>query len=71
MSAAAFESVGRLDRLEGFASLHGPDFYRLPRNTSRVTLRRQTWTVPDSLPFGAEHIVPLASGEALAWRLSS
>ncbi len=69
--AAAFESVGRLDRLEGFASLHGPDFYRLPRNTSRITLRRQTWTVPESLPFGTEHIVPLASGEALAWRLSS
>jgi dihydroorotase len=68
--AAAFESVGRLDRLEGFASLHGPDFYRLPRNTDTVTLRRETWTIPESLPFGDEAIVPLAAGESLAWRLS-
>ena len=69
--AAAFESVGRLDRLEGFASLHGPDFYRLPRNTDTVTLRRETWTIPESLPFGDEAIVPLAAGESLAWRLSA
>jgi dihydroorotase len=68
--AAAFESVGRLDRLEGFASLHGPDFYRLPRNTDTVTLHRETWTIPESLPFGDEAIVPLAAGESLAWRLS-
>jgi len=69
--AAAFESVGRLDRLEGFASLHGPDFYRLPRNTDTVTLHRETWTIPESLPFGDEAIVPLAAGESLAWRLSA
>jgi dihydroorotase len=68
--AAAFESVGALDRLEGFASLHGPDFYGLPRNSGRITLRRETWTVPESLPFGDGTIVPLASGEALDWRLA-
>jgi dihydroorotase len=59
--AAAFDSVGALDRLEGFASLHGADFYRLPRNTARVTLRRETWTVPETLPFGDDTIVPLAA----------
>jgi dihydroorotase len=69
--AAAFESVCALDRLEGFASLHGPDFYRLPRNTARVVLRRESWTVPEALPFGDEAIVPLAAGESLAWRLAA
>jgi len=69
--AAAFESVGALDRLEGFASLHGPDFYRLPRNVQRVTLRRETWTVPEALPFGDGSIVPLAAGEPLGWRLAA
>ncbi len=67
--AAAFESVGRLDRLEGFASHHGPDFYRLPRNTAKVTLERREWVIPDSLGFGEARIVPLAAGEALAWKL--
>jgi dihydroorotase len=67
--AAAFDSVGRLDRLEGFASHHGPDFYRLPRNAQRVTLRRETWTVPEALPYGDGAIVPLAAGEELGWRL--
>ena len=69
--AAAFESVGALDRLEGFASLHGPDFYGLPRNAARVVLRREAWTVPEALPFGADAIVPLAAGETLAWRLAA
>jgi dihydroorotase len=69
--AAAFDSVGALDRLEGFASHHGPDFYRLPRNATRVTLRREPWTVPAALPFGDDTIVPLAAGEPLAWRLAA
>jgi dihydroorotase len=68
--AAAFDSVGALGRLEGFASLHGADFYGLPRNTARVTLRRESWTVPEALPFGDETIVPLAAGESLGWRLA-
>lgn len=67
--ATAFEQMGALDRLEAFASLNGPDFYRLPRNATRITLRREAWTVPESLPFGADRIVPLAGGESLGWRL--
>jgi dihydroorotase len=69
--AAAFEQAGALERLEGFASLFGPDFYGLPRNTERVTLERTPWTVPDALPFGPEEIVPLAAGEPLGWRLAA
>lgn len=67
--AEAFEAVGALDRLEAFASLHGPDFYGLPRNTARVTLHRETWTVPEALPFGDAQIKPLRGGETLRWRL--
>jgi dihydroorotase len=67
--AEVFDAAGALDRLEGFASFHGADFYRLPRNTGRVTLARETWTVPDEVPFGAERIVPLRGGEPLSWRL--
>ena len=67
--ATAFERAGALDRLEAFASFNGPDFYRLPRNTGRITLRRERWTIPESLPFGDDDIVPLAGGELLYWRL--
>ena len=69
--ATAFERAGALDRLESFASCNGPDFYRLPRNTGRVTLRRERWTIPESLPFGADEVVPLAAGESIEWRLAS
>ena len=68
--ATAFERAGALHRLEAFASFHGPDFYRLPRNTTRVELRRETWQIPEALPFGADTIVPLAGGESLNWRLA-
>ncbi|MCH2241664.1 MAG: dihydroorotase [Aquabacterium sp.] len=68
--AEAFEAAAALDKLEGFASFHGADFYGLPRNTERVTLKRETWTVPESLPFGeAATIKPLRGGETLHWRL--
>lgn len=67
--AEAFDQVGALDRLEGFASLHGPDFYALPRNQDTVTLVRQSWVVPESYPFGGAELKPLRSGETLAWRL--
>ncbi|MFZ5521918.1 MAG: dihydroorotase [Pseudomonadota bacterium] len=68
--AEAFEAAGALDKLEGFASFSGADFYGLPRNTERVTLKRETWTVPESLPFGeAATIKPLRGGETLHWRL--
>ena len=68
--ARAFEQAGALARLEGFASHHGPDFYGLPRNTSRVTLRRQTWRTPEQIPFGQASLVPLCGGDTLAWKLA-
>ena len=68
--ATAFEAAGALDKLEGFASFHGPDFYGLPRNTSTVTLVKQTWTPPESFAFGeGAELKPLAAGEALGWKL--
>jgi dihydroorotase len=67
--AQAFEGVNALDKLEGFASFHGPDFYGLPRNTEQVVLKRQAWTLPEALPLGQASIKPLCGGEALAWQL--
>lgn len=69
--AAAFEMAGALERLEGFASRHGPAFYDLPVNSATVTLRRDPWTIPQSLPFPGDAIVPLAAGETLQWRLAT
>ena len=68
--ATAFEAAGALDKLEGFASFHGPDFYGLPRNTSTVTLVKESWTPPESFAFGeGAELKPLAAGEALGWKL--
>ena len=67
--AEAFDAAGALGKLEGFASHHGADFYGLPRNTGRITLRRESWTLPESLPFGEAELKPLRGGESLAWRL--
>jgi len=67
--AEAFDAVGALGKLEGFASHHGADFYGLPRNTDRITLRREHWTLPETLPFGEAELKPLRGGETLAWRL--
>ena len=67
--AQAFEAAGALDWLEGFASFFGPDFYALPRNASKVTLRRESWTPPESFAFGEADLKPLRSGEALPWRV--
>ena len=69
--AAAFEAAGALDKLEGFAGHHGADFYGLPRNAGRVTLKREPWTLPESLPFGAQQLKPLGGGETLGWRLQA
>ena len=66
--AEAFEQVGALHRLEAFASFNGADFYGLPRNTGTVTLTRESWTTPESYPFGAADLKPLRAGETLAWR---
>lgn len=68
--ATAFEAAGALDKLEGFASFHGPDFYGLPRNTGTVTLVKESWTPPESFAFGeGAQLKPLAAGEVLAWKL--
>ncbi|WP_396266913.1 dihydroorotase [Ideonella sp.] len=69
--AEAFEAAGALDKLEGFASLHGPAFYGLPVNTGTVTLLRQPWTLPESIPFGEASLKPLRGGETLAWQLNA
>ena len=69
--AAAFEDAGALDRLEGFASFFGADFYGLPRHTDTVTLVRETWTLPAEYPYGEHVIVPLGAGEAVRWRLAA
>jgi dihydroorotase len=67
--AQAFDAVGALDKLEAFASFHGPAFYGLPRNDTSVTLRREAWTLPESVPFGEAQVRPLRGGETIAWRL--
>jgi dihydroorotase len=69
--AEAFAAAGALERLEGFASLHGADFYGLPRNRTTVTLLPQPWEVPPSYPFGSDVLVPLRAGERIAWRLAA
>jgi dihydroorotase len=66
----AFEAADALDKLEGFASLFGPVFYRLPVNASRVTVEKAAWEVPREYPFGAETVVPLRAGEKLRWRFA-
>jgi dihydroorotase len=71
MYAEAFDQAGALDKLEGFASWFGADFYGLPRNTDRITLRRENWTPPESYAFGEAELKPLRSGESLPWRLLS
>ena len=68
--AEAFESVGKLDKLEGFASFFGPDFYSLPRNTKKITLVKQAQSIPHELPLGDATIVPLRAGETIAWSLA-
>ncbi|WP_295799060.1 dihydroorotase [uncultured Microbulbifer sp.] len=69
--AEAFERAGKLERLEGFASEFGPDFYGLPRNSDQITLVREPWTLPSGLPMGKESLIPLAAGEPLKWRLQT
>jgi dihydroorotase len=68
--AVAFEEAGALDKLADFASRHGAQFYGLAPNAGTVTLERREWTVPESLRFGAETLVPLRAGEILPWKLA-
>ncbi|MCT7357895.1 dihydroorotase [Thalassolituus pacificus] len=67
--AEIFEDLGALDKLEGFASHYGPDFYGLTRNSDEITLIKQDWQAPVELPFGSDIIVPLRAGETLRWKL--
>jgi dihydroorotase len=67
--AEVFDAAGALDKLEGFASLHGPAFYGLPPNTDRITLAREPWTVPDACRYGDDMLVPFRARDTVAWRL--
>ena len=69
MYAQVFDAAGALDKLEPFASFHGADFYGLPRNQGRLTLRRTSWQVPADYAFGDARLVPLGAGEHLAWQV--
>jgi dihydroorotase len=68
--AEAFDGAGALDRLEGFASHFGADFYGMPRNKSKVTLERVEWEVPAEYPFGKSTVVPMRAGQKIGWRLA-
>lgn len=68
--AEAFDEASALDRLESFASHHGPDFYGLPRNTERITLRREDQSVPETLPLGDTALVPLRAGGRIGWSVA-
>ena len=57
------------DRLEGFASFHGADFYGVARNAGAVTLRKEPWTVPESYAFGGDVVVPFFAGETVDWQV--
>ena len=65
----AFENANALDKLEGFASFYGADFYDLPRNTDQITLVKESWKVPESLPFDGVDLVPLRAGQTINWKM--
>jgi dihydroorotase len=67
--AEVFEQLQALDKLEAFAAHFGPDFYRLPRNSDTVTLRKQSWNVPANLPLGKDSLTPLRASQAVAWQV--
>ena len=66
--AEVFEQAGALEKLEGFSSHFGADFYRLPRNRRKVTLNKESWKVPDSYPLGDNSVVPLRAGKTIKWQ---
>ncbi|OYY49253.1 MAG: dihydroorotase [Methylophilaceae bacterium 17-44-8] len=69
--AEAFEEANALDKLEGFASFYGADFYGLARNQDAITLHKSAWTVPESIPYDGDVLVPLRAGQTIAWKLAS
>lgn len=68
--ATAFEQADALDKLEAFASFHGADFYRLPRNRNTIALNKENWTVPQQYEFAAENLIPLYANTVLSWRMA-
>lgn len=67
--AEVFELEGALDKLEGFASFNGPDFYNLPRNNDTITLEKSSWLVPETMTFGESKVIPIKAGEQLTWKV--
>jgi dihydroorotase len=67
--AEVFESAGALDKLEGFASHHGADFYGLPRNSEKISLRKESWLVPQTMTMDGQLLIPLRAGESVGWQL--
>ncbi|GKU96414.1 hypothetical protein SLEP1_g9653 [Rubroshorea leprosula] len=68
--AKVFEEAGGLDKLEAFTSLNGPDFYGLPRNTSKIKLIKTSWKVPESFSFSFGDIIPMFAVETVEWQAS-
>ena len=68
--AEVFDSINKLDKLEGFASIFGSQFYGMPAHSSSITLHRAAWQVPAQYPFGSGSLVPYRAGETIAWRLA-
>ena len=68
--AEAFAAANALDRLEGFASFFGADYYGLPRNAEKITLVNESWNVPASVPFGPDTLVPLRAGATVSWKIA-
>lgn len=69
--AEAFDRANALDKLEGFTSIFGADFYDLPRNKDTITLTKTDWQVPELLPLGDQQLCPLMAGETLHWKLTA
>jgi len=69
--AEAFDLAGDFSNFEAFMSLNGPAFYQLPVNNSKIVLQKSSWTVPETLPFGEQSLVPFKAGKVLQWKVTS
>ncbi|QBY06009.1 dihydroorotase [Thalassotalea sp. HSM 43] len=67
--AEVFDAEGALDKLEAFASFNGPDFYKMPRHSDTITLVKEDWSVPETMPFGGDKVVPIRGGETIQWQV--
>jgi len=67
--AEVFEAESALDKLEAFASFYGADFYGLPRNNAKLTLVKDRWSVPESIPFLGNYLVPMRAGQSVDWKV--